>query len=243
MKSGVYKITNLIDNKCYIGSSKDVEDRLSSHKTMMNKGNHHSTYLQNAVNKYGIENFILETVLLCPEEDMISIEQYLCDFYQAEYCMRKIAHSNLGMKRSDETKRNISDSLKGRKLTEEHKNNVSKGLKGRIITEEARRKLSAANKGKTLSLQHREKLKQSHLGYKVKEETKEKLREFFKGRDNTWQARTVYQYDFNNKLLNTFKSVRIASEQTGVSEASITKCAGGKTKQGRGFIWKYTNPM
>ena len=32
MTSGIYKITNLINNKCYIGKSKNIEDRFKYHK-------------------------------------------------------------------------------------------------------------------------------------------------------------------------------------------------------------------
>lgn len=31
MKSGIYKITNLVNKKIYIGQSKNIEERLSQH--------------------------------------------------------------------------------------------------------------------------------------------------------------------------------------------------------------------
>jgi group I intron endonuclease len=55
---GVYSITNILDNKRYIGSTKkSFNSRLRQHINKLNKGNHHCLHLQNAWNKYGEENF------------------------------------------------------------------------------------------------------------------------------------------------------------------------------------------
>ena len=50
---GVYQIKNLINGKLYIGSSIDVDKRLKSHFSALDKGCHNNAYLQNAWNKYG----------------------------------------------------------------------------------------------------------------------------------------------------------------------------------------------
>ena len=59
---GIYKITNLTNNKCYIGSSFNLFNRLHNHKTNLRKNRHHNVYLQRAYNKYGEENFKFEIV-------------------------------------------------------------------------------------------------------------------------------------------------------------------------------------
>lgn len=55
--SGIYGILNIINNKIYIGSSKNISSRLSRHFYDLNRNNHHNQYLQNAYNKYGKESF------------------------------------------------------------------------------------------------------------------------------------------------------------------------------------------
>ncbi len=102
MKSGVYKITNIVNNKCYIGSSYDIHIRFNRHINDLKGQKHHSILLQRAFNKYGIENFIFETILNCAVEETIQVEQYLLDYYQPAYNIRKIADSNRGIKRSEE---------------------------------------------------------------------------------------------------------------------------------------------
>lgn len=45
---GIYKITNLINNKIYIGQSKDVEHRIKDHISGLNHNKGHNPHLQSA---------------------------------------------------------------------------------------------------------------------------------------------------------------------------------------------------
>lgn len=55
MESGVYKISNKINGKVYIGSSCNLKRRKYSHFSKLRKGLHNNRYLQNSWNKYGEE--------------------------------------------------------------------------------------------------------------------------------------------------------------------------------------------
>lgn len=55
---GVYCITNKVNNKKYIGSSKSIRKRKYGHFTLLKKNKHKNKHLQNAYNLYGKENFI-----------------------------------------------------------------------------------------------------------------------------------------------------------------------------------------
>lgn len=59
---GVYKILCLINNKFYIGGSKDIEYRLKCHRRNLNHSKHINPYLQYAWNKYGEDNFTFAIV-------------------------------------------------------------------------------------------------------------------------------------------------------------------------------------
>lgn len=69
----VYKITNLINNKCYIGSSIRVEQRWKQHKnSAFNPNSNSYNYpLQKAIRKYGLENFQFEII----SQDYTSMEE------------------------------------------------------------------------------------------------------------------------------------------------------------------------
>lgn len=68
----VYKITNLVNNKCYIGSSIRVNQRWNQHKTIAFNPNHrqYNNHLYRAFRKYGLENFKFEIL----SQDYDSIE-------------------------------------------------------------------------------------------------------------------------------------------------------------------------
>lgn len=85
MNSGVYKITNQINSKFYIGSSNNLKRRKSAHFSLLKNGKSHNLILQNAVNKYGIENFKFEIIVECNVEFLFTIEQQLVDQLKPEY--------------------------------------------------------------------------------------------------------------------------------------------------------------
>ena len=77
MKGYIYKITNKVNGKSYIGQTRyTVEFRWRQH--IHKKDN---VYFHNAIRKYGIDNFIVETLEECDYKDLNSREI----FYIAKY--------------------------------------------------------------------------------------------------------------------------------------------------------------
>lgn len=88
---GIYKITNKIDGKIYIGSSNDIYYRWKRHIRLLNKGTHHSGKFQIAWDKDGSQNFKFEIICKLREEEydkklLLDIEQLYIDKYQ---CFKK----------------------------------------------------------------------------------------------------------------------------------------------------------
>lgn len=69
--SGIYKITNKVNKKFYIGSSKDLKDRWSDHRKELRHNYHGNPHLQSSWNKYGEESFIFEILEECESNDEI----------------------------------------------------------------------------------------------------------------------------------------------------------------------------
>jgi len=75
-KSGVYKITNIESGKFYIGSSKNIENRIVDHKRDLKKNNHQNIILQRSWNLHGSGSFTFETIEECVPEECLKREQY-----------------------------------------------------------------------------------------------------------------------------------------------------------------------
>ena len=78
----IYKITNLINGKEYIGKTNlTIEDRFKQHIRDSKRKRFEKRPLYDAINKYGIENFIVEKVEQCKEDLLNEREQYWIDHY------------------------------------------------------------------------------------------------------------------------------------------------------------------
>lgn len=71
---GLYEIRNLIAGKRYIGSSKNLTGRLSTHRKQLRRGIHPNHMLQGAWNKYGEAAFAFCVVALLIVEDQFPTE-------------------------------------------------------------------------------------------------------------------------------------------------------------------------
>jgi group I intron endonuclease len=116
-RSGVYKITNTFNNKCYIGSAIDLTKRKKEHFS----GSHTNKILKQAMKKYGKESFRFDILMLCKPEDLLFVEQDQIDYWKKIkgwenlYNIASIAGSTLGMKLSEDTKQKMSEIRTGEK--------------------------------------------------------------------------------------------------------------------------------
>lgn len=85
---GVYCIKNKINSKLYIGSSNNIDVRISTHFRNLKENKHHNQVLQNSYNKYGKHNFTYEILEIVNDEinkeELLLIEQKYIDKYDFE---------------------------------------------------------------------------------------------------------------------------------------------------------------
>lgn len=92
MSSGIYKITNLVNNKIYIGCSKNIEHRWNAHKSeaFLSHNPAFNFTIHRAFRKYGLENFSFEIIELIDKNQSEKL------FEQEKYWIKKYDSFNKG---------------------------------------------------------------------------------------------------------------------------------------------------
>lgn len=80
---GIYKITNQVNGKVYIGQSVNIKQRWAEHKANLRNNKHENSYLQNAWNKYGEANFIFEVIEKCSKDELDDKEIFWISEYNS----------------------------------------------------------------------------------------------------------------------------------------------------------------
>lgn len=220
----VYKHT-APNGKIYIGiTSQDVEKRW-----LNGRGYQHNNFFDNAIKKYGWDNFIHEILFenLTKEQanskEIELIAQYHSNDRKYGYNMSIGGeYSRLGRKHTEETKAKISQKRKGIKMSEEHKQKQSKRLKGKAPIwckaynqtpeAKAKRKATIEQTGCMLGI---------HKGSK------------------SAKAKAVKMFDLNGNYIQTFGAMSEAQEKTNIDYGSIVKVCRGQRKSAGGFYWQY----
>lgn len=93
---GIYKITNLIDQKCYIGQARKLQDRINQHiKHALYIDCPQGNKLYEAMQKEGIDNFTIELLEECEPEQLNEKEKYYIKLYNAvDWGYNKLAGNN-----------------------------------------------------------------------------------------------------------------------------------------------------
>lgn len=125
---GIYKITNKINSKCYIGQSNDINRRWRQELSPNAKLNPH---LARAFEKYGTDNFEFEIIEECQRELLNEREQFWINLYNSSdknfgYNKTLGGDGNLGRHfiMSEEQKEKIRKANTGRKYTDDKLVNI-----------------------------------------------------------------------------------------------------------------------
>jgi group I intron endonuclease len=144
-KSGIYTITNQIDNKIYVGYATNFRKRKGDHLSSLRKNKHKNIHLQRAFNRDGESNFKIELLEEYKIDILPAMEHYWCNILQThnpEKGYNILPTSEFGLiTHSQETKDKISKSKLGVKLSQEHCKNIGISKSGIVLSEETKAKL------------------------------------------------------------------------------------------------------
>jgi len=184
MKIHIYKIYFPTNNKCYIGQTRNLNNRLVYHLG--------SPYLVGkALRKYDDWIIsILHTVKTRDEANRIEIEEI-----RNHNCVvpngYNLTHGGEG-----------GDFWSGRKHTEESIEKIREANTGHSVSKEIRERIRKKLQGFHPSAKTRKKMSESHIGCKPTEETRKKLSNWQVGRKCPWVA------ERNKSTLHKYKCLR-----------------------------------
>jgi hypothetical protein len=173
-KSGIYCLVNTDNQKKYVGSSKNIYQRLQKHRAYLRKNIHENKKLQNSWNKHGEGSFQYYILEFCSEEQLLEREQFYIDTLKPWY-------------------------------------NLVLEVKRLTFSKESRDKMS-----------------------------KSRIEGFKKGTVKAYQEKTIHQYTLNGEYIQSFDSIKEASEKCKISCSSIHRFLSGEYKKGGNFLWSLT---
>ncbi len=183
---GIYIWINIINNKKYVGCSKNIYNRWQGHIKNCNDGIKRKFY--NAIRKYGENNFKKEIILICDinisDIELKKHEDYYIDFYDSintGYNIEKGYNTISHNPNKEIIVKNISDKAKLRKWINNGEKNIT------VCPEKINEYLENGwNLGRLpFSIEHKKQLSESHKDIHLTEETREKLRKLWTGRHHT----------------------------------------------------------
>lgn len=152
----IYKITNKIDGKIYIGATtRTIEERMKEHYRRR------ITCIDKAIYEQGKDNFIVEVVEECSsKEDLMLRENYWVKYYKCiipnGYNMCEGGGKTIGFRHREESKKNMSVNRKGKHT------GVDNHFFGKTHSDEQKAKWSEERRGRRLSKEWRDKLGKAH---------------------------------------------------------------------------------
>lgn len=256
---GIYKITNNINGKIYIGQSINIQQRWSQHKWEYKKEGRleYNSILHKAFRKYGIENFSFEIVEKCSPDLLDKKEKYwisLMNTLQPNgYNIMEGGQKNRGRIQlcvdcgkviSRDAKRCVECNKKYRLLILGGQSQRPAPLElAKLIKENG-----FEGTGRLFSLSGNA-IKKWCFSYGIPHRKKELINWYnaqigLKQNDkkkSKQNKKSVKQIDLNTgEVLQIFQSISEAAKFLGKKSSShIIECCKGKLKQAYGFKWEY----
>jgi group I intron endonuclease len=231
----VYLAFNRVNEKVYIGITQQILNlRISDHKKR-SQAKDHCYYFQNAIKKYGIAAFDWVMLEAGNSEDELNIrETFYIDFYQS-YLKKNgynLTYGGDGCKANPETAAKISASNLGKKRSDESKKKMSVAVLAHYEEYGTSPRPDKEREGISSSLK----------GHPVSDETRKKLSEAIKGK-RKYSRRPVIKLDKSGNILERFSSAEEAAKQIGYSRSSIYDVCYGKSHTCGGWAWKFDDVL
>lgn len=238
-------IKNKLNNKVYIGQSKDIHNRWIRHKSELNNNKHINNHLQNAWNKYGEDCFLFIILEECLESELNDKEVYYInkfDSMENGYNLCIGGNGVRGYKHSQEEieKMRMVQNPKTLLQIDKDKNIVCKWHGASHAAKELG--YSKRNIESCCNMITGHKTAYGFYWFYEDDYINNKIdwNYYLKEKRNVnYDGKKVIQKDLNGNIISTFKSIMEAHRITTINRQSIQYCLQGKQKTAKGFIFEY----
>lgn len=207
----IYKITNTVNGKVYIGKTViGVENRWRKHQTEAQREDRgYKSALYDALNKYGVDKFTIETIETCPNDALDIRERFWIKYFNSYVYGYNLTVGGDGHNIVNEQERAEVLSLWQQGVTEQWLSDAT----GRSV--------------KTI----RHILRSNGV-------TREEILAHQKAISRPQRGKPIYVYDLNGNYLMGFGSVIEASETLGIHHTTLGHVISGRHKSVHGLMMR-----
>lgn len=225
MKIYIYKITNKLNNKIYIGQTVDFKKRMKEHRYGRNI--RQNMLIDRAYRKYGAENFEEEIIYEANTQS------------EADEIERKYINELSTLKPNGY---NVLEGGREQFGAWNSKAIMAYDLKGTFLKEyKSSCELERESNGKYSSRAIRHSCcTKTHILKDILVKYKDddiEIKEYEKQKSG--RCRRVVQYNDKFEKICTYESIQIASKMSNTHRTNIVQCCTGKQKTANGYVWRY----
>jgi group I intron endonuclease len=220
---GVYKITNSLNGKSYIGQSKNIKRRFKNHKESINRKPDDlrgKGPLYDEMKKYGVEHFVFEVLKECDESQLNELEEYYIKKYDSVSEGYNIAKTSITTNDPD-----VMNKIQTKEVRERRSKQFSDMNHSNWKDSRYRKEMSERS-----SQLQKERLKNPDYLKKKSDDLKKHWEK---------KKKKVAQYSLSGELVKVYDGIRIAERETGISTIHKHIRDPIKRKQAGGFVWRY----
>lgn len=222
----IYKATNTINGKCYIGKTYNLQKRIREHLYEINN----DLPFHRALKKYGIENFKWEIIDVA-SDDIEAIEKERNWILKLNTCINVQNPKGYNITMGGEggvswnSRPVVQFDLDGNYVDE-----FVSGACASVMTGICRKSIESAIKGKQYTAGgYQWKFRDNWNGGNIGSYRKSK----------SIRRKCIVQLDLDGHVVKTYESVTKASNETGIGRTVISSCLTGKCLRAGGYQWIY----
>jgi len=236
----IYKLTNTINSKSYIGQTINFTKRMNEHRRSAINGEDY--YLYRAMKKYGLDAFKIDIIIRC--NNIAELNTFECYYINKYNTFNKHFGYNSTSGGGGCSGHKQSENTINSRVRKNNKAVLQYDLNGNFIKAWKSIRCAAEKLGldrpNISNCCNGKKVKQvGGFVWRLKSDGFKKKLDINLIRNTLLKPKAVLQYDLDGDLIKGYSSITKASQDTGLSATLILNNCEGKTRLPKEFLWRY----